>query len=151
MAGAPGHQGGGASAAWPRSCLWWVAAGGRVTEWWEGTAASLLVLALVLAPAAWLVNVRFGLLELVELPDKLAGVATRRDGPPQPERPEEGTVGAIRSVWAVLSDFGDVIGAWGAVAQLVAPMFWLLTAVAFVAVPVVVVLAVAAGLVRLSS
>ena len=131
--------------------LWSVVAGGRVTEWWEGTAASLLVLALVLAPAAWLVNVRFGLLELVELPDKLAGVATRRVGRLRPERPEEGTVGAVRSVWAVLSDFGDVLGAWGAVAQLVAPMFWLLTAVAFVAVPVVVVLAAAAGLVRLSS
>ncbi len=136
--------------------LWWVAAGDRVTEWLRGTAGSLLVLVLVLAPAAWLVNVRFALLELVELPDKLAGVATRRassfrpGGPARPvERPAGGPVAAVRSVWGVLRDYGDVVGAWGAVAQLVAPTFWLLTAAALVAVPVVVALAATAGLMAL--
>ena len=130
--------------------LWWVIAGDRVTEWWQGTASSLLVLALVLAPAAWLANVRFALLELVELPDKLAGVATRRvtsvggrrEAPPEP--PEGGPLGTARSVWGVLRDFGDVAGAWGAVAQLAAPTFWLLTVAALVAVPVVTVVAVVA-------
>ena len=136
--------------------FWWVTAGGRVTDRWRGTASSLLVLALVLAPAAWLVNVRFALLELVELPDKLAGVATRRaaslrtGGRAEPiEPPDEGPLGAARSVWGVLRDFSDVVGAWGSVAQLVAPPFWLLTAAAFVAVPVVVVVAAVAGLARL--
>ncbi|HVF14808.1 MAG TPA: hypothetical protein VM942_09435 [Acidimicrobiales bacterium] len=136
--------------------LWWVAAGDRVTEWWQGTAGSLLVLVLVVAPAAWLVNVRFALLELVELPDKLAGVANRRTGPLRPghrapvQRPEGGRVAAVRSVWGVLRDYADVVGAWGAVAQLVAPTFWLLTAAAVVAVAVVVALAAVAGLVGLS-
>jgi len=136
--------------------VWWIAAGGRVTDWWQGTAASLLVLALVAAPAAWLVNVRFALLELVELPAKLGGVATRRSAPLRAGRaapvepPHEGPVGAVRSVWGVVRDFGDVVGAWGAVAQLVAPTFWLLTAVAFVAVPVVVLLAAVAALAHLS-
>ena len=125
--------------------LWWVVAGDRVTEWWQGSAASLLVLALVLAPAAWLVNVRFALLELVELPDKLAGVATRRTArlrlrPTETplERPDGGPVGALRSVWGVVRDYSDVVGGWGVVAQLVAPWFWLLTAAALLAVPVVV-------------
>lgn len=138
--------------------LWSVAAGGRVTDWWQGTLSSLLVLALVGAPAAWLVNVRFALLELLELPEKLGGVATRRTAsfrsdavaPAPVERPEAGPLDAARSVWNVLRDYADVVGAWGAVAQLVAPPFWLLTAVAFLAVPVVVVVAVVAALVRLA-
>ena len=137
--------------------LWWVTAGGRLIEWWEGTVASLLVLALFAAPAAWLVYVRFALLELLELPEKLAGVASRRGGRLQGgrlrtgapvERPDGGPLGAVRSVWGVLSDYGDVVGAWGAVAQLVVPWFWLLTAAALVAVPVVVVLAAVAALVK---
>lgn len=131
--------------------LWWVVAGDRVTDWWQGTAASVLVLAFVLAPVAWLVNVRFALLELVELPEKLAGVTTRRAGQlrgrnPVDERPEGGPVATMRSVWGVLRDYGDVAGAWGAVAQLVAPPFWLLTAAALVVVPVMVVLAMVVGL-----
>jgi hypothetical protein len=121
--------------------------------------ASLLVLALLAAPAAWLVNVRFALLELVELPQKVAGVTTRRaaqlrPGGPPVERPDGGplgAVGAVRSMWGVLRDYGDVVGAWGAVAQLVVPWFWMLTAAAFLAVPVVVALAVVVGLVGLIS
>ncbi|MEA2828293.1 MAG: hypothetical protein QOG43_2732 [Actinomycetota bacterium] len=141
--------------------VWWVAAGSRLAHWWQGTAASLLVLALLAAPAAWLVNVRFALLELVELPQKLAGVTTRRAaqlrpglvGPPV-DRPDGGPLGALgaaRSVWGVLRDYGDVVGAWGAVAQLVVPWFWLLTAAALVAVPVMVALAAVVGLVQLVS
>ena len=101
-------------------------------------------------------NVRFALLELLELPEKLGGVATRRtatlrgDAASPVERLDGGPLGAARSVWGVLRDSADVIGAWGAVAQLVAPPFWLLTAVAFVAVPVVVFVAIVAGLVRLA-
>ncbi len=139
----------GAVAAFP---LWWVVAGDGVTEWFAGTAASLLVLGLFLAPAAWLVNVRFALLELVELPQKLAGVATRRAAHLRtgaPERPDQGSFAAARSVWGVLNDYGDVVGAWGTVAQLVAPWFWLLTAAAFVAVPVVGLLAAVIVLVGL--
>jgi hypothetical protein len=133
--------------------VWWVVAGDGVTEWWAGTAASLLVLGLFLAPAAWLVNVRFALLELVELPQKLAGVATRRAAHLRTsapvDRPDQGPFAAARSVWGVLNDYGDVVGAWGTVAQLVAPWFWLLTAAAFVAVPLVALLAVVVVLVGL--
>ena len=129
--------------------LWGVTAGDRVDEWWQGTLASLLVLLLCVAAPAWLFNVRSALHDLVELPDKLTGVTTRRvaelRGGARPERPEGGTLQAMRSVRGVLSDYGDVAGSWGPVAQLVGPSFWLLTAVALVAVPILVVLAAVAG------
>ncbi len=92
--------------------VWSVVSAGRLTEWWQGTVASLLVLALLAAPTAWLVNVRFALLELLKLPEKLAGVTTRRAGQllrtgARPadapvERPDGGPLGAARSVWGVL-------------------------------------------------
>ena len=135
--------------------VWWVAAGERVTDWWQGTATSLVVLVLLLAPAGWLLYVRLALLELVELPHKLVGVTTRRAGHLRRgrtvvdvERPEGGPVEAVRSVWGVIRDYGDVVGAWGAVAQLVVPSFWVLTAAALVAVPVIVALAAVVGLVQ---
>ena len=131
--------------------LWWVVVGDRLGDWWQGTAASALVLVLCLAPAAWLLNVRFALHELVELPDRLAGVATRRAGPLRasdpPVRPQGGALGAVRSVRAVVRDYGDVAGSWGTVAQLLVPSFWLLTVAALVAVPVVMLLAAVAALV----
>ena len=130
--------------------LWWLAAGGRVTDWWQGTAASVLVLALCLAPALWLVNVRMSLLGLLELPETLGGVAARRMGRapagPRPPAPAGGVIGALRSTWGVLRDYGDVTGSWGAVAQVLAPPFWVLTAVALLAVPLVVVLTLVAVL-----
>ena len=148
--------------------LWWLEGRGRLDEWWQGTAASLLVLALCLAPSAWLVYVRISLLELVELPDKLTGVATRRIGKlgigqlgigqlsgigdlprdAEPERPKGGIVGGVRSVRGIVDDYGDVIGSWGAVAQLLVPSFWLFSAAAFVAVPILVVLVAVASLVE---
>ena len=131
--------------------LGWVTAGSRIDEWWQGTVGSVLVLLLCVAAPAWLFNVRSALHDLVELPEKLAGVTTRRvaelRGGPRPERPDGGTLQAMRSVRGVLSDYGDVVGSWGTVAQLLVPSFWLLTVVALVAVPVLVVLAAVAGLV----
>ena len=135
--------------------LWWLEGSGRIDEWWQGTVASLFILALCLAPAAWLLYVRVALLELVELPQKLSGVATRRIGhlrmgdPPldaEPERPPGGVVGGARSVWGIVSDYGDVVGSWGAVAQLLVPWFWLVSAAALAAVPILVLLAAVAGL-----
>lgn len=130
------------------AALWWFVAGDRVGEWWRGTAGSLLVLVLCLAPSLWLTNVRFALLDLVELPEKLSGVADRRlRSRPAPQRPETGTLGTIRSVRDILQDYGDVAGSWGTVAQLVVPGFWVLTVVALAAVPVLVLAALVAGLV----
>lgn len=132
--------------------LWWVAAGHRIDDWWQGTLASVLVLALCVAAPAWLVNVRSALHDLVELPEKLSGVTTRRAahlrGGSWPARPEGGALQAVRSVRGVLSDYGDVVGSWGTVAQLLVPSFWLLTVAALVAVPVLSVVAVVAGLVH---
>jgi hypothetical protein len=130
--------------------LWWLVAGARVGEWWQGTAGSVLVLALCVAPALWLVNVRMSLLGLLELPETLAGVAARRvrrapsDG--KPPAPAGGAIGALRTTWGAVRDYGDVAGSWGAVAQVLAPPFWLLTAVALLAVPLMVVLALVAAL-----
>ena len=125
--------------------LWWVIAGERLDEWWRGTAGSLLVLVLCLAAPLWLLNVRFALLDLIELPAKLSGVASRRAGQmrgrPAPERPDGGALGTVRSIRDIVSDYGDVAGSWGTVAQLVVPTFWVITVVALVAVPVLVVAA----------
>lgn len=133
--------------------LWWIVAGDRLDDWWQGTLASVLVLALSVAAAAWLLNVRFALLDLVELPDKLSGVAARRSGRLRGvspvDRPDGGVLGAVRSIRGIVRDYGDVVGSWGTIAQLVVPWFWLLTVAAFVVVPVVVVLAALAGLVEL--
>lgn len=108
------------------------------------------MLALCLAPALWLVNVRMSLLGLLELPATLGGVAARRMGRTpadrRPPAPAGGVLGAARSIWGVLRDYGDVAGSWGTVAQLIAPPFWLLTVVALLAVPLVVVLALVAAL-----
>ena len=129
--------------------LWWVSAGDRITDRWQGTAASVLVLVLGLAPAGWLLTVRFALHGLLELPEKLGGVAARRTAslgvePPAPSSP--GLVGALRSVRGVVRDYGDVVGSWATVAQLVAPSFWLLTVAALAAVPLLVVVAAVAAL-----
>ena len=130
--------------------LWWLTAGERVTDWWRGTAGSVLVLALCLAPALWLVNVRMSLLGLLELPETLSGVAARRMGRTpagaKPPAPAGGVIGAVRSTWGIARDYGDVAGSWGAVAQVLAPPFWVLTVVALLAVPLVAVLAVLAAL-----
>lgn len=130
--------------------LWWFTTGERVTSWWQGTAGSLVVLGLCLAPALWLLNVRRGLVELVELPETLRGVATRRAGSlrgvGRPPAPPGGLRGAVRAVRSFLGDYGDVAGSWGTVAQMMAPTFWLLTLVAIAAVPVVAVLAAVAAI-----
>jgi len=132
--------------------LWWLTAGDRVDEWWRGTATSLLVLGLCLLAAAWLLNVRFALLELVETPAKVSGIAARRAGQlgqgRRPERPDGGALQAGRSVYGIVRDYGDVVGSWGTVAQLLVPWFWIATIVAFAAVPLLVVAAVIVGLVR---
>lgn len=130
--------------------LWWLAAGDRLGDRWQGTAGSVVVLALCLAPALWLVNVRMSLLGLLELPETLGGVAARRGGrapsDAKPPAPAGGPIGAVRSIWGVVRDYGAVAGTWGAVAQVLAPPFWLVTVVALLAVPLVVVLALVAAL-----
>ncbi|HUR22813.1 MAG TPA: hypothetical protein VMZ73_02970 [Acidimicrobiales bacterium] len=130
--------------------LWWLTAGDRADDWWQGTAGSILLLALCVAPALWLVNVRMSLMGLLELPETLSGVASRRmprtPAGGRPPAPAGGALGALRSIWGILRDYGDVAGSWGAVAQLLAPPFWLLTVVALLAIPLVVVLALVAVL-----
>lgn len=131
--------------------LWWLVSADRVTDVWQGTAVSLVVLALCLAPSAWLLNVRFAIHGLLELPGTLGEVASRRTASlraaPPAEEPPAGLWGSARTVRGVVRDYGDVVGSWGTVAQLLAPTFWLLTVAALVAVPVLVVLAAVAGLV----
>jgi hypothetical protein len=138
--------------------LWWIEASGRVDEWWRGTVGSLLVLAVLLAPAAWLLYVRLALRELAELPEKLGGVALRRAGQlgqfgrvqpmedVEPERPKGGLVAGVRSVKGIVGDYRDVVGSWGAVAQLLVPWFWFLSTAALAAVPILVLLVAVSGL-----
>ena len=85
----------------------------------------------------------------MELPETLGGVAIRRTaslrGEPQ-EPPPGGLWATVRSVRGVLRDYGDVVGSWATVAQLLAPSFWLLTVLALGAVPVLVLAAGVAAL-----
>jgi hypothetical protein len=133
--------------------LWWLAAGGRVTGWWHGTLLSALVLVACLAPAEWLMNVRFAMVELVELPETLRGVAVRRAGGLRGRAvtPARGVPAAVRSVRDAVRDYGDVTGSWGAVAQVVTPAFWFLTAAALAAVPVLAAVAVVWAAIRVLS
>ncbi len=140
--------------------LWGTTTGHRVDDDQEGTVVALLVLVLCLAPAVWLVNVRFSLLALLELPGKLSGVTVKRGtqllGAPRLDLPATGSVpvrktgrlATIRSLRGVVRDYGDVVGSWATVAQLLAPTFWALTVLALLAVPVVIALAALAGLVK---
>jgi hypothetical protein len=131
--------------------LWWVVAGDRIDDWWQGTVASLLVAVVALAPAEWLFNVRSALIDLVALPETIGGVTGRRAGQLRRRgpirRPDGGFLGAVRSVRGLVRDYGDVAGSWGTVAQLVVPSFWLLTVAAFAAVPVLALAAALATLV----
>lgn len=128
----------------PALLVWWRTAGPGLGDGTQATVGSIVILVAVLAPAGWLLNVRFALLALVALPATLDEVARRRGGqlrgwassPAVPSRPAGGVLGATRAVRGVVRDYGDVAGSWGVVAQLVAPTFWLLTVVAFLAVPV---------------
>ncbi len=132
--------------------LWWIMAAERIGDWWIGTLEALILLALLLAPAAWLLNVRLALKSLVELPAKLQDVADRR-GPQlrhlKGQRPRGGAIAAMRSIRGVAADYGEVVGSWGVVAQLVTPSFWLLTSAALLSVPVLAALCLIAGFVRL--
>ncbi len=135
--------------------LWWLTAGERLTDWWQGTTTSVLVLLVCVAPALWLVNVRTALAELVDLPQTLGGVAARRagmlGGRARPSKPVGGVLAAVRTVRGLLRDYDDVVGSWATIAQLLAPLFWVLTLAALVAVPVVAILAAVVALVDFSS
>ncbi|MDQ3896353.1 MAG: hypothetical protein M3326_03710, partial [Actinomycetota bacterium] len=65
--------------------------------------------------------------------------------------PPGGVLAAVRSVRAVVRDYGDVVASWGMVAQLLAPSFWLLTLAALAAVPVLMVVAAVVALVHLAT
>ena len=134
--------------------LWAAVAGGRVGDWWRGTATSLLVLAACLAPAVWLVNVRYVLAELLKVPDRLGGLARwgagDRRGRSPGEWPDRGLRHMVRAAQEIGRDASDILGSVGAVAQLVAPTFWFLTAAALAAVPVLALLAALAALVAVS-
>lgn len=130
--------------------MWWRLAADTVGDWWQGTAKAVVSLAVLMAPALWLLNVRFALVSLVELPDKLGEIARRRGGQLRgrpAERPKGGLLEAIRTVRDLVRDYGDVTGSWGVVAQLVAPTFWVFTGAALVAVPVLVIAAVVVAIV----
>ncbi len=130
--------------------LWWVLSGDLLTQRWRGTVGSLLVLACALAPAGWLLNVRWALTGLLEVPEKLGGVTARRGaellGRSRPERPAGGLRDAVGTVRGIARDYGDVVGSWRSVAQLLVPAFWALTAAAIAAVPALVALALLAAL-----
>ncbi len=141
--------------------LWWTTDGRRIHDLGQSLAASLVVLVLCLGPAAWLLHVRFSLLALLALPGKLGGVTMRRGpqlmGRARREIPAEheadrdprlprGRLAAARALRGLARDYGDVVGSWATVAQLVAPTFWALTALALLAVPILVAVAAVAGL-----
>lgn len=147
--------------------LWWSTVGHRVGRPGSSTAGVVVVALLCLAPAAWLVNVRLALLGLLEIPEKLSGVTARRGaqllGSPLMSSPQAGAatarpvpeertgstgwLAAARSLHAAFGDYGDVAGSWARLAQLLTPTFWVLTGLALLAVPLLVIAAAIAGLI----
>jgi len=135
--------------------LWWSTSGSRIHHLDRRAAASLVVLGVCLVPSGWLLNVRFALLALLRLPATLGDVATRRGtqlvgatgrGPSVGEY-QAGWLATVGSLRGAVRDYGDVVGSWATVAQLVTPTFWALTALALLAVPILVAVAAAATLV----
>ena len=122
----------------PALIVWWAVAGDDLGDRWRRTIGAVLVLVVFLLPAAWLVNVRVALTSLVALPGALE-VARRRGGEVRNrriDRPEGGLFGTVRAIRSLVQDYSDVVGGWALVVQLVSPVFWLLTGLAFLAVPV---------------
>jgi hypothetical protein len=126
------------------------AVGGGVL-WWQlrpqSTVAAVVGAVAVLVPSAWLLNVRTALVSFVEMPEKLGEIARRRGGQLRgrpAERQKGGVLEAMRTVRAVVQDYGEVTGSWGLVVQLAAPTFWVFTGLAFLAVPVLVIVALVA-------
>ena len=113
--------------------IWWNIGSRRVGDWPGGTLRSLLVLALLLAPAAWLLNVRVALTSVRDLPGTLQDVARRR-GPQLRDALSDPYASpsfpSVRSGGRAIRDYGDVAGSWATVAQIVTPQFWLFTVAA---------------------
>ncbi len=135
--------------------LWWSTSGSHIHDLGRGAAVSLVVLGVCLVPAGWLLNVRLALLALLKLPAKVGEVAMRRGtqlmgttrrGPSVAEH-RVGRLAAVGSLRSAVRDYGDVAGSWATVAQLVTPTFWALTALALLAVPILVVVGAVALLV----
>jgi len=135
--------------------LWWSTSGRHIRGLGPGTAVSLVVLALCLVPAGWLLNVRLALLAVLKLPETLGGVTMRRgtqlvatarrsSGVAVPRARRLAAVSSLRSM---VRDYGDIVGSWATVAQVVTPTFWALTALALLAVPVLLGVGAVAGLV----
>jgi len=135
--------------------LWCSTSGRHLREPGQNAAVSVVVLALCLVPSGWLLNVRFSLLAVLRLPATLGEVTVRRSSgllrrnPPGssavPARPT-GTLASVRTLRVLVRDYGDVAGSWATVAQLVTPTFWAVTALALLAVPILVAVAAVAGL-----
>ena len=131
-----------------------VAAAAGAVVWWEArsdwTVGAVVMAVLLALPAVWLLNVRVALVSFVGMPEKLGEIARRRGGQLRgrpAERPKGGFLEAVRTVRDVVQDYGEVTGSWGLVVQLAAPTFWVFTALAFAAVPVLVIAAAIAAIV----
>lgn len=126
--------------------LWAVITGG------SGGLGAIVLIVVLLAPAAWLLNVRFAFRALLGLPAKLGTVGERlrsdRSGDAgRDERPTGSMVVVARSVHGAVREYDDLLGSWAAVAQMVSPWFWFLTVLACLAVPVLVVVSLIAALI----
>lgn len=131
--------------------LWGILAADRLGDGVGTTLGSLVVLLLLLAPALWLLNVRVTLRSLVELPAKLGHVVTTRvigPGESRERRPEGGAMAAARSIRGATQDYGELIASRALVAQIATPSFWMLTGLAFLSVPILVVVTLVAALVN---
>jgi len=109
--------------------LWKIVAADELGDGTAGTVGSLVLMALFVLPAGWLLNVRFTLQSLRDLPDTLIQVAERSRAMTP--------MGAVRS-------YGDITGSWALVLQLLSPVFWIASAAALVAVLALTVAAMVA-------
>jgi len=60
-----------------------------------------------------------------------------------------GRLASVRTIRGAVRDYGDVTGSWARLGQLLTPTFWVLTGLAFLAVPILMAVAAVAGLLAL--
>lgn len=146
--------------------LWWVLSGSKALGGEGIRLGTIVSLVLLLAPAAWLLNVRAAVRDLAELPARLQSLVRRRvdqgrgllGSDPDAARGvidvDTGAIGpvdATRAVRSAVVDYRDLVGASARVGQMLSPGFWLLTIVAVAAVALLSLVAPLALLVHLIS